>query len=389
MTRVPCAIVLLIAVTVIGGCQWVGGVTKPVGRALKVPYDLTVGQLFGPKEQSEDVGVPIAPADAYRIGFNAPRWTTDLGLRSSDELVEATILGDVIACVDRPSNMVTSIRASDGAMLWQAKAGADTDLLFEPVRLGDEILINTETRLLHLSMDTGRTVGYNNLEAAVADRPVVIGKLAVFGGLNGRVFAHNTVTGYSSWSRQMSAGIMVRPVATGYRVFVADSNGVYGMFDARAGDSLWKGVTYGQISAVPVVTTLGVFVACEDQTMYALDRSSGNDKWKYMAASALKSPPTVIRNTLFLPDPDRGLVAMDAVTGGELWTKDTAATPITIAGGRLLLNDRTRLLAVDPASGKTIAEVPVAPLKTVLLGPKGSLILVGARGRLVRLDPQR
>jgi len=378
------------AMTAIGGCQWVGGVTRPVGRALKVPYDLTVGRLFGPEEEPELVRLPIEPADAYRIGFNAPRWTTDLGLRDSDTLAEVAILGDVILCVDRPSNMVTSIRASDGAVLWQAKAGADTDLLFEPVRLGDEILINTETRLLRLSMDTGRTVGYSTLEAAVADRPVILGELAVFGGLSGRVFAHNTATGYSSWSRQMSAGIMVRPVAAGYKVFVADSNGVYGMFDVAAGDSLWKGVTYGQISAVPVVSPLGVFVACEDQTMYALDRSSGKDRWKYMASSPLKSPPTVIKNTLFLPDPDRGLVALDAVAGGELWTrKDTSAAPITIAGGRLLLNDRTRLLALDPASGKSIAEVPVAPLKTVLLGPQGSLILVGARGRLVRLDPQR
>ena len=320
MTRILCATMLLITLAGTCGCQWAQSLAQPVGPALRAPYDLTLGRLFQPGEAQVDTGPVIDAVEAGRLGYGAPRWTRDLGLAKSDQMTQATVLDDLIVCVERPSNIVSCVAVRDGSLLWQQKPTESTDCLLEPTRLGDEILISSETHLFQLAAKDGRLVNLSRLEATVADRPVLVGRLAIYGGLNGRVFAHDTVTGYSAWSQHMSAGITVRPVAAGLNVFVTDSNGVYGMFDTEQGTPLWKGVTYGQISAAPTVSSLGVFVACEDQTLYALDRASGKDKWKYPAAKPLTSSPTVIANTLFLSEPGAGLVAMDAIKpypGGE------------------------------------------------------------------------
>ena len=82
-------------------------------------------------------------------------------------------------------------------------------------------------------------------------------------------------------------------------------------------------------------------------------------------------------------------MALDAATGNPIWTNATSGSPVKTIKGRLLLNDGASLIAVDPASGKTIVQVPVKPLRTVLLGPADSLILVSERGQLTRLDIQR
>ena len=238
MSRAFCVIVLLTAVATSGGCQWAEAVAKPVGNVLRTPYDLTLGQVFASEEPEERSGAVIDAVDAYRIGYDAPRWTSDLGLLDSDELAAVAVLGDLIVCVARPSNMVTGVSVRDGDVLWRRVVARSTDQLFEPVRLDDEILINTETSLMHLAASDGRLLGRSTLEAAVSDRPVLVGKHAIFGGLTGRVFAHNTVTGYSSWSQQMTAGITVRPVVSGSNVFVADSRGAYRMFATGSGRAL-------------------------------------------------------------------------------------------------------------------------------------------------------
>ena len=385
MSRICCATILLVTLVGTCGCQW----AAPVGEVLMVPYDLTLGQIFRSEEPSDADRPVIESAMAHRIGYNPPRWSRDLALGPKDRVVHATLLGDVIVCIERPSNMVSAVSVRDGGLVWQKHPAKPTLRLFEPVRLKDEILINSETHIYYLAANDGRLVGMGALEATVADRPVLVDRFAIFGGLNGRVFAHSTATNRSAWSQQMSAGVTARPVTAGLDVFVTDSKGVYGMFESIEGGNKWKGQTYGQISATPAVSSDRVFVACEDQAMYALDRISGREAWRYRAGKPLKAAPIVIGNVVFLPDPDKGLVALDAATGEPLWTNDTTGSPVKTFKGRLLLNDGSSLIAVDPESGKTVVQVPVKPLRTVLLGPADSLILVSEKGQLTRLDVQR
>lgn len=365
MSRFLCATMLLLTLFAAGGCQ-----------------------LFQPAV--DDSGPIIDAFEARSIGYGPPRWAQNLGLGEADQLIHATILDDVIVCIDGPSNIVSCISVRDGSVRWRKQPAEATDLLFEPVRLdADQIMVNSETRIYYLDVKDGRTLARSNLEASVGDRPAVIGRNAIFGGLNGRVFAHDTDRGISVWSQQMSAGISVRPVPVGLNVLVTDSNGVYGLYGSVRGNNLWKGQTYGQINTVPAVSGDGVFVVSADQSMYALNRSNGDRHWKYIAPKPVTSSPIVLGNMVFLSVPGKGLIAFDAVTGKERWVKDTTARPIKIVKQRLILNDGTRLLTVDPDSGLTIAEVAVKQLKSVLSGPGDSLILVTASGRLTRINALR
>lgn len=357
-------------------------VTKPVGKVLG-----TFLEWEAKSENTDDEKPLIDPVDAYRFGYNT-RWITSIGNETND-LSHAVVLEDLIVLVEEGSHFVTGINMRDGEIRWQRIVGGSLERLFEPVRFYEEILINSETMLYSIHADTGQEVGRSEMEAAVVDKPAIVDDYAVFGGLHSRAFAHGIRTGRTHWAYKMTGGIVVRPVASGINVFVTDSNGVYALIQGKLGEVEWKGQTFGRISAVPAVNSLGVFVACEDQTLYALNRATGNDRWKFRSPEPLKKPPHILENTLFLPHPSGELVAIDALSGEELWRYPGQAQPVTLSDDKLLLAEPTRLVSIDMPTGKTIRQSTMQKVQKVLPGPEGSLILVSARGRLMRLDPSQ
>jgi len=360
-------------------------VTDPIGKAIKMPIEM----VFGSKPVEKESTPLIAPTDAYRIGFT-PRWACNLTTPRGAYISHATIMGDVLICIERPTNIVTALEVRSGTLRWQKVIGSKLDILFEAVRYNkDQILISSETELFVIAADNGRLIRRSPLESTVKDRPVVVNDYAVFGGLNGNIFGHHITAGYSHWQYQMTSGVVVRPVNAGVNVFVTDSNGVYAMVKGTNGKVLWKGRTYKRSTATPAVNSINIFLASEDQTLYALNRLTGSDTWKHRSDSPLKTSPIIIENTLFQHEPDVGLTALDASSGKLLWRHRGTAKPVSLSRGHLLLYEPGRIIALDPPSGKSIAQVSVTPLKSILNGPAGSLILLTNNGRLVRLDPQR
>lgn len=375
---------ILLAVVAVGGCQSDETAAESIGKTLSAPL-----RLFQSEPKTAPSVVLLEAENAYRLGYT-PRWSANLGLNPRDDSVaHAAVLGDLLVCVERPSNMVSAVSVRDGTIRWQTLAAGRTEQIFQPVRRDDTILINSETMMYTFSAENGHLIGDSKLESAVLDGPALVNDLAIFGGLSGRLFAHSAVTGYSKWAYQMTGGIVVRPIASGYNVFVADSNGVYALLQSDAGDVIWKGRAFGRISALPAISGHGVYIASEDQTLYALNRNTGADRWKYRSAVPLRNSPVLIDNTVFLNDPSVGLVALDAATGAQRWRLDIPATPIVIDNKKLLLHHDTRLLLVDPDSGKTIVQVSTRPLKSILTGPDQSLLLISESGNLMRLDPQK
>jgi outer membrane protein assembly factor BamB len=370
-----------------------GNVAAAAGRTVRRPYDWTANLFKRQRDEDAaeaDEGLPLINSnDAYKLRYT-PRWSTSIAARAENDIAFATVLGDVVAIVERPQNMVSTINLRDGLVRWQVVVGDPLERIFEPVRLGDQILVNSESELHYLDAKNGRFAGNSHLESVVTDRPTIVGTDAIFGGLSGNLFAHATEQGFSRWRYRMTSGIVVRPVSSGFHVFVTDTSGVYAMFQARSGDLMWKGRTFGQNSATPVINDLGVFLASEDQTLYALNRSTGSDRWRFRASVRLRQSPVVIGNTVYLNVPDIALVAIDALSGDELWRiEGVNANPVSVHDGRLILATRDQLIVVDPQTGTSLAHALVQPLMTVLAGPDDALILVSQDGRLMRLDPLR
>ncbi len=337
--------------------------------------------------QRVDVDPLIDPLDARDLGYTL-QWATDLGVPDGQTLSHIQLLDDVIVCVEAPSNMVTAVSLRDGEMMWRGIVGKPADKLFTPVRSGDRLLINSEQLLYSIHIRTGRMLEASELVSMVNHAPAVVDGLAIFGGLNHRVFAHEVQAGYKKWAYQLTDRVFARPTTFGPNVFVADGSGVYAMFVANTGQLLWKGRTFARVSARPAMSHTGVFVSGEDHSLYALDLATGRDRWIYHTTRPLTRSPYVFPNVVILPlPPDQGLVALHARTGLEQWRLPFMAVPIFQFEDTLWFHTAYSLVVLDVGSGKILVEVPVHRLKTVVQGSERQLILVSPGGRLLLLVP--
>ncbi len=350
----------------------------------------SVTQLLGghkpPTQLATGTGPLIDPLDAHSIGYNI-QWTTDLGIPADQRLSHIEVLGDVVVCIEAPSNMVTAVSMRDGTMIWRRVVGKVADELFDPVRSGDLLLINSEQLLYVIAIESGKQLEVSRLESLVNHAPAVVDDLAIFGGLNHRVFAHDVKAGYTKWAYQLTERVFTRPTTYDPNVFVADGNGVYAMFVAATGQLLWKGRTFEKVSAQPAISHLGVFVASEDHSLYALHGATGRDRWVYHTTQPLTKSPKVFASVVCLALPDQGLRAIDARTGLDQWRLPFVANPILHFEETLLAHTAASLAVLDIGSGKILIEVPVHPLQVVLPGPDRQLLLVSPKGRLLLMDP--
>lgn len=298
-------------------------------------------------------------------------------------------LGDLIVVTEFPRNLVTAVDAVTGKVRWTAAVGEAGKLLFSPRRLQDRIIVNNETTLYILDADTGLVRQANPLQAVVSSAPAVSGGIAYFAGINGRLFAQDIVSGQLLWAYQMPTSMDAPPSVAGQVVVAADRSGNYRAVSATNGTQLWQGRAFARISARLAATPLGVFVASEDTHLYALDLATGQERWNYLAQYPLHVGPLVLGETVYQGVNGRSLTALEAASGRKLWTLDEAAIPILQRGEELIAYASPKLMLVEGATGLPRAVAMAGALRAVIPGPQGSLILIGERGRLERLDVAR
>ena len=329
----------------------------------------------------------VEPLDAQRLGYRS-LWRTDLALSSGARLTSVQVLGEMIVLTESPRNLVTAVDVGTGNIRWTQPVGQPGKLLFAPRRLGDRIVVNNETTLYVLDANSGAVRQANALQTVVSSAPAVSGNLAIFAGMNGRLFAQDTVTGQPVWAYQMPSAMEVAPSADQDVVLAADAAGNYKALSASRGALLWTGRTFARISARPLVTPLGAFIASEDTHLYALDVATGKERWNYLAEHSLHIGPLMLGETVYQAIDGRGLTALDAVTGRKLWSLAETAVPILHRGQQVVVYAPPRLMTVEAGTGLPRAAAVVGLLQAVVPGPQQSLILVGGRGRLERLDNQ-
>ena len=352
-----------------------------------------LGPLLGWGARGQnDVGVRADPAplinplDAHKLGY-ASFWSTDLSLPSDQRFSHAEVLGDTLVCVEVPSNVVTAIALRDGSTQWRRVIGKPAEKLFTPVRSDEFLLINSEQLLYTLEIDSGRLINTSQLESLVNHAPAVVGELAIYGGMNHRIFAHDIKAGYTKWAYQLTERVFARPAVFGENVFVADGNGVYAMFMAGVGELLWRGRTFARVSARPVMSPMGVFVAGEDHSVYALHMANGRDRWIYHTTQPLKKSPWIFGNTVFLSLPERGLVAIDTRSGMDRWVLPFEMEIIGQIEDTVLAYTAQQLVKLKINNGLVLTEAPVEPIWKVLQASGNRLILISPTGRILLLNP--
>lgn len=373
---------LALAVTVCAGCSSNGSATSTSSSAS------TAAGGESPTSTGKPTGLLIEPVDALRLGYSID-WVTHLNVRNDADLRFAEPLGDLLVTIERPSNVMTAISMKTGRQLWRQQVGSPPYQAFAPTRMENTIVVNTETQLYEFdATKDGALVDRSDLRSAVATRPALVGDIAVFGGSDGMVFGHSTLTGWSKWAYKMPGQIVVPAQGSGSSVFVAGIDGQYAMFAGRSGEKLWNGRTFGAVVAPPVVHPSGVYVASKDHSLYALDRTTGDDRWVFRYTNDLVQSPVVLQNAVYQPLPEGELIALKVTDGTELWRLKTKDTLITQDSRGLLFNGVDKLVLRDASSRKVIEQIPVqGTLQHVMVTEDQSLIVISPQGRVMKLSP--
>lgn len=327
----------------------------------------------------------VYPLDARRIGFNK-QWRQDLRVPNKARITQAAVLDDLLLTVEEPGNLITAIHVARGDVAWTCQVGKPGAEVFTPRRVGDRVLVNTETNLYILDAKTGHPLQSNRLSAVVTTPLVTFGDLAIFAGAEGYVFAQDIATGREVWAYRIQAAIDLPPAAWDDNVLITDIRGVYHMLSTRDGTPQWAGRTFARSAAHPIMSAWGPFIPSQDTVLYALNLSTGKDRWQFSASTPLTQDPVLLRGTLYQPVGRRGLVALDPQSGEVLWRQKEPAIPMAASDDMLVMYTPPRLRLAAVSTGEIVAEVLVGDLQTVLGLNDGGVVLVSPDGQIERLD---
>lgn len=326
----------------------------------------------------------VDPLDAMAIGYDAG-WLTSLGLEPKQSVNTAAVLGDLLICVEQPRQLVTAISMRDGTVAWRRLVGQPTESLFTPVRVDDMVLVNSETRLYGLDVSNGEIRQVTNLDSAVESGPVMYRDYAIFGGVDGLVFAHDIRAGYAKWSYKLPGRITTTPGIGQVMAIAADGHGNIVQLLCDNGDLLWRSRAHAGVLAGVTVGRTGVYIASVDRSLYALTRTTGRDRWVYRSELPLTQTPYAAGLDLFLPITGVGLVGIDAADGKQQWVLPGELTPILDVEDKLLVMEPGVLRWIEMNTGDTFSEAPTQKLKFALPADGGQLIVLTARGRIQQL----
>lgn len=336
---------------------------------------------------AKPTGLLMEPAEAHKIGYTM-HWATSIAVPGNERIAAYAILDDLLVTLEAPSNIVSAIEMSNGQMRWRTKVGTELDRFHTPVRIDENVFINSESHIFELAAADGKLQGMAKLRSPVNTAPAVVGDIAVFGASNGMVFGHSTHTGYTKWAYKMEAQILVPAQAVAGQVFIASATGHYMSFNGRNGEVLWRGRTFAPVSAPPVVNELGIFIASEDNSLYALQRSTGEDRWVFRYIASLTESPIVFRNIILQPLPSGELLALKATDGTALWRIKTDEPVVTLDRNGLLMHGKGSIAVLDVNNGQEIERVKTKPVQIVLATPDQGLLLIGRDGFMVKYGPE-
>jgi outer membrane protein assembly factor BamB len=158
-----------------------------------------------------------------------------------------------------------------------------------------------------------------------------------------------------------------RLVAVDQQVFVANAAGVVYAIDAQNGQSMWRVDVGSRLSTGVGSDGVTAAVVTADNELVAV-RASG-EVWRTRLASRVFTAPLVAGQRVFVLGADRSVTAFDGTNGARLWQQSPRVSdalvlqqPSLIApfGNTLLVGISGRLLALEPNSGRSVWEAPIA-----------------------------
>ena len=196
------------------------------------------------------------------------KWRVHIAGTPSAPLV---LSASTILVVTEPA-AVTAISSTDGEVVWTRALAAPVHVAPAHGSEATAYLSLTDSRVIALSLDTGRT----------------------------------------KWER-MLAGTLTAPAAARDRVFVGSTDNLFYALDGDTGDVEWKWRTGGDVIG-STANTEAVYFAALDNVVRRVNLGNGHQRWKQAIATRPAFPPSLLEGTVIVA----GLSALsgfDARTG--------------------------------------------------------------------------
>ena len=342
--------------------------------------------------QASTIDFPVDHAAWSTLGYRLDWVGFPFKARHNQPIITAVSLGDCFVIQDRTSETVL-LDAATGERRWGASlsnpltkfVGAARDPV-DPSR----VLVSSESEGYLLAVATGSLVAKTRYERVVNTRPLLTGRVAIFGTSTGEIVSHVVNQSVKAWGFQTGGSIEADPVilADGDIGVVSQAGDV--LFLNQTGQVIGRNRILSPVAMDPVTDGQSLYIAGLDQSIWAF-ASNGALRWRHRTSSPLSDQVAVRSGVVYCTVPGEGLLALSADDGKVLWkAQGTSGSVIASRDGRLLVRTASGIDMLNPANGSVVNKVALPGIS--LLVPEsmddGVIYAVSTRGTVAKFLPR-
>lgn len=253
-----------------------------------------VASSFTPAESDRLLFVGAgADLRALDVLDGATAWTHTFPqpLTAAPVAVGGWVVAALSGSVGGPAGTVAALRASDGALMWQADLESPAHV--PPTIAGSRIYVSTMGQVTVLDVASGAPVWTRRLGGRANELLVTEDRVYV-GSADKYFYALDGTDGSVSWRWRTGGEVYGRPTADDARVYFIASDNVLRGLDRWSGAQRWKRVLPLRPLAGPVALGNTLLVAGTGQTLYAYAAKDGSPAGQLVTGGEVFSPPYVL-----------------------------------------------------------------------------------------------
>jgi len=305
-------------------------------------------------------------------------------------LEEIEVYDDRVVTRDGRS-VVSVMQSNTGRLIWGAELDRPETKVLGLERDGDILLFTTETQLHEIEMDTGNLLARTDFLKLVNTEPVLNGKHAIFGTLDGELIAIDRDYNLTDWRYGIGGTISANPILMNpYEAIAVTQTGEVATIDLGGPSAKVVEKISGGVASNPVTDYYYVVIASLDRSVYGF--VEGRRIWRYRTSEPLKVQPVMHGDVVYFATPNLGVVCLNKVTGEEVWSQPEMPNGwiVGVHDGELLAWNGITLAALDPENGDIIASAQFPGIRGIQTDKfeDGNLYAVAGRGTVLKFEPR-
>jgi outer membrane protein assembly factor BamB len=226
--------------------------------------------------------------------------------------------------------------------------------------------------------------------SAIVSAVTVYKGLVYFGSSDGKLYALNVVGDLASrttklaWTFQTGDYIWATPVVSNDIVVVGSfDKKIYGI-NAQTGQKIWEHTNGANNIAAPLIADGKVFVGSLDSTFYALNLADGKELWTFKGKSWFWTQAVMANGVIFAPCLDNKVYALNPQSGDKIAEYDLggqiSSAPVVVNGKVVVATQNKTMWTIDSAN-IAAAAIKVADIPSDVSSPltaKGDVVYLNA-----------